>query len=184
MRRSSSFREIAMTHEPRPLHERLCFDTDRGAVLDESRRYVLLRADVLMGVFDALPATAREQALSAFANSVTRFGSDSVRAYAAQVGPQALLPAMQDAAASLGWGRWRFDAQDDVLRLEVHNSPFAAATACADSTACHAIVGMLQTLASTLWPDEAGARELSCAAQQRSGESLCRFEARPTSSHP
>jgi predicted hydrocarbon binding protein len=175
---------MAMTSEPRPLHERLRFDTDRGEVLDESRRYVLLRADVLMGLFDALPETAREQALGAFGRSVTRFGSDSVRAYAAQVGPAALLPAMQSAAASLGWGRWRFDAEERVLRLEVHNSPFAAATGCADTPACHAIVGMLRVLADTLWPEGAGVSELSCAAQQRSGEPLCRFEARPISSHP
>ncbi len=172
-----------MYEELRPLHQRLRFDTDRGEVLDESRRYVLLRADVLMGLFDALPAAAREQALLAFGDSVTRFGSDSVRAYAAQVGPETLLATMQDAAASLGWGRWHFVAEAQVLRLDVENSPFAAATACADSTACHAIVGMLQALAGTLWPEGAGARELSCAAQQRGGDSHCRFEARPTSSH-
>lgn len=173
-----------MNQQQQRLHERLRFDTDRGEVLDQSRRYVLLRSDVLMGLFDSLPPGAREQALHAFAVSVTRFGSDSVRAYAVEVGPDALLTSMQDAAASLGWGRWRFVSDNRVLRLEVENSPFAAGTTRADAPACHAIVGMLQTLAAALWPEGAGASELSCAAQARGGESLCRFEARPTLSHP
>jgi predicted hydrocarbon binding protein len=177
-RRSSSSREQKM-NETRSLHERLRFDTDRGEVLDASRRYVLLRADVLMGMFDALPGASREQALAAFGRSVDRFGSDSVRAYAAEVGPSALLDAMRDAAASLGWGRWHFEADERILRLTVHNSPFAGSTACAGSPACHAIAGMLQALASTLWPEGAGAHEVSCAAQQHGGAALCRFEARP-----
>jgi uncharacterized protein len=169
-----------MNHQRQPLHERLRFNTHRGEVLDQSRRYVLLRSDVLMGLFDSLPAGAREQALHAFALSVARFGSDSVRAYAVDAGADALLATMQDAAASLGWGRWRFVPEASVLRLEVENSPFAAGTARTDAPACHAIVGMLQTLAAALWPEGAGASELSCAAQARGGESLCRFEARPT----
>jgi predicted hydrocarbon binding protein len=172
-----------MNHAQQRLHERLRFDLERGQVLDQSRRYVLLRNDVLMGLFDSLPADAREQALHAFAVSVARFGSDSVRAYAVDAGADALLATMQDAAASLGWGRWRFVHDNRVLRLEVENSPFAAGTARADSPACHAIVGMLQTLAAALWPEGAGASELSCAAQARGGESFCRFEARPTLSH-
>jgi predicted hydrocarbon binding protein len=173
----------AMSGPQQPLHERLRFDTERGEVLDQSRRYLLLRSDVLMGLFDSLPADAREQALRAFAASVTRFGSDSVRAYAAQVGADALLATMQDAAASLGWGRWRLVPEEGVLRLEVENSPFAAGTTRADAPACHAIVGMLQALAAARWPEGAGARELSCAAQARGGDFVCRFEARPLFSH-
>lgn len=174
-----------MNHgQPRALHERLRFDIERGEVLDQTRRYLLLRADVLMGLFDALPPDAREQALRAFGAAVARFGGDSVRAYAAEVGPAALLQTMQDAAASLGWGRWHLVADEHALRLDVRNSPFAAATARHDAPACHAIAGMLEALALALWPDGAVARELSCAASSRGGDPLCRFEARPQPAHP
>ncbi len=66
-----------------PLHERLRFDTDNGAVFDADRRYVLLRTDVLMGAFDELPEPAKSDALRAFGRSVARHGADSVRAYVA-----------------------------------------------------------------------------------------------------
>ena len=54
------------------LHERLHFDAANGAVLDTTRRYVLLRTDVLMGLFDELPDPARSEALRAFGRSVAR----------------------------------------------------------------------------------------------------------------
>ena len=69
-----------------PLHEKLHFDTANGQVLDQSRRYLLMRTDVLMGLFDNLPKADREQALLALGQAVAQFGSDSVRAYAAQPG--------------------------------------------------------------------------------------------------
>jgi predicted hydrocarbon binding protein len=167
------------------LHERLHFDTDRGQVLDGPRRYVLLRADVLMGLFDALPDATRDQALRSFAGAVTRFGADSVRAYATGVGRAQLLATMQDAAASLGWGTWRFEsAADDILRLEVQNSPFAAGTTRRDAPACAPVTGMLRAVADALWPGGAHAEERSCAAQCGREVHLCRFEARRGSSHP
>src|SRR4051794_1965702 len=94
------------------LHERLVFDTERGAVVDGPRRYVLLRADVLMGLFANLEGDARAAALEAFRRSVAAHGSDSVQAYRQAVVAEALPSLMEAAAASLGWGRWRFDADD------------------------------------------------------------------------
>lgn len=94
-----------------PLHEKLHFDTANGQVLDQSRRYLLMRADVLMGLFDNLPPADREPALRALGQSVAQLGSDSVRAYAAQPGVDeaTLLSTTQNAAASLGWGHWAFE---------------------------------------------------------------------------
>jgi hypothetical protein len=160
------------------LHQRLHFDTAHGQVLDDARRYVLLRADVLMATFDALPAPQREAALRAFGAAVFTHGSDSLRAYAAQPGGQgdALLTTVQDAAASLGWGRWRLIRDDASLSLQVDNSPFAAA-ARHGAPACHAIAGMLQGLATALWGEGATAAESACAAQHAG--TRCQFIARP-----
>src|SRR5690242_7237809 len=137
------------------LHERLVFDSARGAVLDGPRRYVLMRADVLMGLFANLDGDARDAALDALGRSVAEHGADSVRAYRDAVGVEALPSMMEGAAASLGWGRWRFDAGDPVaagdvaaagvrsLHLTVADSPFAA-EAPRGVAACHAIAGMLE----------------------------------------
>ena len=163
------------------LHERLQFDTARGQVLDESRRYVLLRADVLMGLFAELPPASRDEALRAFGRSVARHGADSVRAYAASAGRDALPALMESAAASLGWGRWALDGQRaegarPQWSLQVENSPFAAASPGAAAPVCHAIAGMLETLAAALWDAPAEAHETRCAAVDGGP---CRFVATP-----
>ena len=166
------------------LHQRLRFDTADGQVLDGTRRYVLLRADVLMGLFAALPAAARDEALRAFGRSVATHGVDSLRAYAAEPGVDndALQRVVESAAASLGWGRWRLACDGSSLELEVRNSPFAAAAAPASGPACHAIVGMLQGLAGIVLGGAASAREIACACD--TGDGLCRFSARIASSSP
>src|SRR5205085_12687671 len=147
------------------LHQRLVFDTARGAVLDDKRRYVLVRADVLAGLFAELEGDAREAALQAFGRSVTTYGADSIRAYRIAVGRDALVPMMEGAAASLGWGRWRFDAEriDDEplprLDLVVEDSPFAGPALRGTQPVCHAIVGMLAALGDALWSCAVEARE-------------------------
>jgi hypothetical protein len=180
---------------PLPLHRRLRFDLARGQVLDDTRRYVLMRADVLMGLFDGLPARMRADALRALAGSVARHGADSVRAYAARPGttPEMLLETMSDSAASLGWGAWRFervpggagDEAGESLRLHVRNSPFAAQAGFDDMAACGAIAGMLEALGGALWSRPCRAVELHCAARRdapahgRSDAGVCTFELRP-----
>ena len=167
------------------LHERLHFDTANGQVLDADRRYVLLRADVLMGLFELLPDAARAEALRAFGRSVATRGGDSVRAYAATAGAPALPALMEAAAASLGWGRWRLQAAGadaEGLALEVENSPFAAASPRAGAPVCHAIAGMLEALAGALRNAPATARETHCAAEH--GGALCRFVAHPLGAAP
>ena len=163
------------------LHERLHFDTAHGQVLDESRRYVLLRADVLMGLFAELPPAPREQALRSFGRSVARHGADSVRAYAASAGRDALPALMESAAASLGWGRWTLDGRQaesarPQFTLQVENSPFAAASSGATAPVCHPIAGMLETLAAALWNAPAEAHETHCAAVDGGA---CTFVATP-----
>jgi len=158
------------------LHELLVFDTANGAVLDATRRYVLLRADVLMGVFAELPASAGDAALRAFGRSVATHGADSLRAYAAEVGVDAtsLQRTVESAAASLGWGRWTLARDGATLGLEVRNSPFAAAAAPSPRPVCAAIAGMLEALAAIVLGAGASARETACAA---SGAPCCRFSA-------
>jgi predicted hydrocarbon binding protein len=164
------------------LHERLVFDTARGAVLDGDRRYVLVRADVLMGLFANLEGTAREAALEALGRSVREHGAGSVRAYRDAVGADTLPSMMEGAAASLGWGHWRFDAirlHDDAapaLALTVADSPFAAAAPRGTARACHAIGGMLEALGDALWSRPAAAQEIACAA---AGADACRFVVAP-----
>jgi predicted hydrocarbon binding protein len=163
------------------LHERLVYDTAHGAVLDADRRYVLLRADVLMGLFANLDGAARAEALAAFGRSVRTHGAGSVRAYRDAAGADALPSMMEGAAASLGWGRWSFDAArlhdaSPSLALAVENSPFAAHAPSPAGRACHAITGMLEALGEALWSGPTDASEIQCAA---CGGAHCRFVVAP-----
>jgi predicted hydrocarbon binding protein len=147
------------------LHERLQHDVDLGQVMDGDRRYVLLRADVLMGIFEGLPEHAAQEALTAFRDSVNRHGSASVRAYerGSDPDPAQLLATVASGAASLGWGRWHVELDGTTCRLRVLNSPFAQARD-GHGKACAAIVGMLSAVCSRIWREPVLAREVRCAA--------------------
>jgi predicted hydrocarbon binding protein len=186
------------------LAERLRHDLEQGQILDQDRRYLMLRADVLMGLFAELEPAPRAQALRALGRSVRRHGAGSVQAYARLLaqgleasGPataraaaaaasasaeSALLGDMARAAAVLGWGAWEFEPDGQGLRLTVRNSPFAAAARGLGLHAepvCHAIAGMAEALGQALWSVPAEVSEC-CAVQGPPGAALrCVFQLRP-----
>ena len=164
------------------LHERLKFDVTQGQVLDANRRYVLMRADVLMGMFELLTEAASRQALGALTRSVATYASDSVRAYDDPADPDSLqlFDAVVQGASSLGWGVWEFDLGARSCRLTVRNSPFAAAFRKIGLPACAPIVGMMQAVCTHAWKQECVAVEVqccACAGGKALSEDLCRFEA-------
>jgi hypothetical protein len=107
--------------------ERISFDAAQGALMDQSRRYLLIRPEALMGIFRPLPEPERRQALEAFEESVVEQGSDRARAYAAMSGDgEALARTVAETAPQLGWGVWDIHVEADLIRLAVRSSPFAA----------------------------------------------------------
>ena len=165
------------------LHERLVFDLPGGQVLDGDRRYVLMRADVLMGMFELMPPDIRPQALQACSASVAKYGIDSVRAYQrmANLDASQLFETVGAGAASLGWGSWTFEVHDRSCRLTVMNSPFAAAARGMGHAVCAPIVGMLEAVCTVAWGGPCTAREIHCShcdtSQAGPGHRLCTFEA-------
>jgi hypothetical protein len=158
--------------------ERLLFDEAEGAILDQDRRYILLRADALMGMLRRLSPAARDEAFAAFEASIFEQGSNSARAYRAlgQGDGAQLAHAVAATAPQLGWGLWSFEVQPDRLRLTVANSPFAAAYGASQTPVCHPIVGMARGVAGLVFERPAVAREVACMAM---GAPHCVFEAEP-----
>jgi predicted hydrocarbon binding protein len=154
--------------------QRLTFDPARGEIRDQARRYLMMRPDVLMGMLRRLDVSLRRAVLDALAASVAAHGKDSVLAYLAHAGDEGLLQAMADAAADLGWGRWRFVQAPDGLELTVENSPFAGGFGYAGHAVCAPIAGMLQAVAEVLFACRATSTERTCAA---AGASFCTFRA-------
>jgi predicted hydrocarbon binding protein len=156
--------------------ERLAFDDGNGALMDQTRRYMLIRPEALMGVFRRLPEPARRQALQAFAESIVEQGSDSARAYAAmEGGGPALARTVAATAPQLGWGIWTFNIGPDAIWLTVRNSPFAAGFGPSDTPVCHPILGMVEAVSTMILGRISQVRETDCAA---CGSACCHFEAR------
>lgn len=165
------------------IHERLRFDTAQGEVLDGDRRYVLLRADVLMGLFARLPEAERVRALGAFGASAFEHGGASVRAYARTVpgDASALFRTVGEGAASLGWGAWRYELGASTGRLHVHNSPFARFSPASTTPCCAPIAGIFRAVCEQTWGHAVTVEELQCAAvriEARDDVHECVFEAR------
>jgi FAD/FMN-containing dehydrogenase len=159
-----------------PFRERLVFDDESGALMDQTRRYMLIRPEALMGIFRRLPAPARRQALEAFAESIVEQGSDSARAYAAMEGGGPALARMVAATApQLGWGTWTIDIGPHSIRVEVRNSPFSAGFGPSDTPVCYPILGMVKAVSTMILGRAPEVHETECAA---CGSDVCRFEAR------
>jgi uncharacterized protein len=156
---------------------RLVFGDAAGELRDGPRRYLLLRPDALMTMFRLLPPDTRALALGALEQAVHQQGSDSARAYLAHSGGdvEMLLTIIERTSPQLGWGTWRFEADGDRLRLEVHNSPFAHSFGPSEQPVCHAVKGMLRGLADLWLGCPAQSNELQCSAQHHA---TCTFEAR------
>ena len=157
--------------------DRLTLDQQAGAWFDQTRRYMLIRPEALMGIFRPLPAANRAEALSALENSIFEQGTDSAQAYRAMGGTgEALLDVIAAAAPQLGWGIWSFGPATGVVRLSVRNSPFAVGFGPSEIPVCAAITGMLRAVAGLVLDRPAVAREVHCASM---GADICRFEAWP-----
>jgi hypothetical protein len=148
--------------------DRLVRDEEKGELRDGGIRYVMLRADALMGLFRLLPEDGRQAALAALGRSVTEHGGRSARSYRERLGggdPRALLDVVAATAPDLGWGIWRFsDAAGGGLALEVENSPFAAGFGASGKPVCAAIAGMLETVSTLVLGTATTARETECRA--------------------
>lgn len=139
--------------------------------------YVSLRADTLMGMFRRLPQPLRAQALAALADSTFEHGGDSARRTLenAAGNAAALLGKIEQAAAELGWGTWRFGERGATrLALEVSGSPFAQGYGAGPEAVCAPITGMLRAVAELALGGACEAREIECRA---CGAAACRFEA-------
>lgn len=148
-------------------------DAALGELSEGGARYVLIRHDSLMGLFQRLPEPTRAEALAALADSVAEHGGRSAAQYRSQ-DPENLLATLAAKASQLGWGSWQFGREGDSITLTVRNSPFAHGFGAAQTPVCAPITGMLRTVALLVLGREASSSEITCAA---TGGACCVFRA-------
>ena len=155
--------------------DRLSWDTAQGQILDADRRYLMMRADVLMGLFRRLDDPTRTQALDALGQAVMEQGGLSAKAYwdAIHHDPQALLNSVADISAQLGWGSWDIQpGGTGGLQVQVKNSPFAWGFGEHDQPLCRPIVGMLTAVGKLIYDQHVQVQEIHCCAQGRPAHCL------------
>lgn len=158
--------------------DKLRWNTEQGTIEDGPARYILVRADALMGLFRLLPAREQQGALQAFEQSVAEYGGKSARRYheARPLGAPDILNLVVAGASLLGWGHWSLEPDDGRLIVHVENSPFVHGFGDAGFYVCSPIAGMLQAAATIACDQPMIAKETCCAA---AGDGNCRFELAP-----
>lgn len=153
----------------------LVHDLDSGVIADEGIRYLLIRADVLMGIAHHMPGVDPAMFLTALGESVFRHVQKSFSVYASdgRFDGANFLARTCEVAATLGWGSWVANQHPDGSRtIEVRNSPFASGFGPSPLPVCVPIVGVLRALSILIHGSELPVIETNCAAQ---GAGTCKF---------
>jgi predicted hydrocarbon binding protein len=144
---------------------------DEGSIRHGDIRYVLIRADGLMGAFNG-DGSERLQDLS---ESVYLHGRHSLARYYADCGGdiEATIKAIESRAAQMGWGRWKIvRSHPQRLTLTVDNSPFAIGRSVHPQ--CAPAAGMFRAVAELALGGPVYLLETRCVA---CGAQTCEFQA-------
>lgn len=149
-----------------------------GALHAGDIRYVLVRADGLMGCFKSNLSSTSLALYKEIEDSFFRFGGKSTQQYADILGeyPEKILSKIEETAPQLGWGNWILSLQskERKLTLTVENSPFSAGYGQANFAVCAPVAGMLRGVAEKIFKQPVICREHLCSAM---GGEVCEFEA-------
>jgi predicted hydrocarbon binding protein len=154
---------------------RIRLDTATGTLSDGAIRYVMIRADGLMGAF---VGSAAHAGLAALCESVYQHGRNSLIHYQREHGrdPAALMATVARVAAQLGWGAWEVTRPSHgEVKAIVRHSPFAEAAAPSEVPSCAPILGMVRAVGELVLGTEVRTCEQQCVA---CGASRCEFSAK------
>lgn len=157
--------------------EKLAFDPQSGAISFEGVRYMLVRPETIMSLFNSLEEELGERAGSFFFQGGVSGGRLSAQKFKQSLGlsNKGVVEFMMRMGTQIGWGRFELvalDMQTKVLQVNVHNSPYAQAYGAGKGPVCHVIRGVLAGLAQGIFNKTVQAEETGCLA---AGKDFCRF---------
>lgn len=155
----------------------LKYDGDRGEILLNNTRYLLIRPETVM--------TFQREAEAAFGAAIGgilfqggyRGGRLSAETFGQADGRQdeAIAKFMTEMGTQLGWGKlWisKFSSSDGTLEVVVENSVFAQGYGTSTHPVCHLIKGVFAGVAEVIFQSPVTGEEVSCLAK---GDEHCRF---------
>ncbi len=149
--------------------DNLQFDRDRGALVYNQVRYLLIRPETLCAFQKAAEEQVGPRADELlFAGGYTG-GTLSAKKYREAFGlsDAQSVDFMANMGTEIGWGKLtvsHFDPAACELDLQIDSSPFAAAYGASDRGVCHLVRGVFAGLASGLFGRSVQAREEECVA--------------------
>lgn len=157
--------------------ENLTFDPSAGRLAYKDVRYLLIRAETIVGFQKAMEATDEKAAADALYQGGFQGGYLSAMQYKKihRFSDRQALDFMMRMGTEIGWGQFRlakFDSQKQALQVIVEKSPFGEAYGRSGRPVCHLITGVISGLASVLFKKECIAREVECLAR---GDADCVF---------
>ncbi len=155
----------------------LKFDPERGALLYNEVRYLLIRPETLISFQKAAEARLGQGADELLYAGGFTGGVLSSKRYREVFGltDEESVAFMARMGAELGWGKMgiaSFSMGKRELVLVVEASPFAAAYGQSERGVCHLIRGVFAGLASGLFAGEVESHEEECLAM---GNTHCKF---------
>lgn len=153
------------------------FDPERGALLYQGVRYLLIRPETLDMFYKAVEEIIGEHAHQAMHRGGFTGGSLSAKKYRDAFGLNAeqSVEFMARMGTEIGWGKIeiaRLDLAQRVLEITIASSPFALAHGAAKHGVCHLIRGVFAGLASGIFECGVESREVECLAM---GDTQCRI---------
>lgn len=153
-------------------------ESEHGALHSGDIRYLLIRADALMGCFKPPALAGLPELYQAIEDSFSQFGGKSVLQYvdSSDSSTQQLWQKMEKMAPQLGWGQWSFafGRTNGEIILTVSNSPFSAGHGSAEFAVCSPISGIVKSVAEQTFKVPVIVQESRCSAM--SGD-VCVFKA-------
>lgn len=156
---------------------KLEFDPERGALLYQGVRYLLIRPETLDMFYKAVEEKIGNSAHETMHRGGFVGGSLSAQKYREVFGldARASVEFMARMGAEIGWGKIeiaRLDLDTRVLEITVASSPFAIAHGASKHGVCHLLRGVFAGLASGIFDCEVESREVECLAM---GNAICRI---------
>lgn len=163
--------------------DELEFDPERGALLYQGVRYLLIRPETLHTFYKEVEEKIGEHAQQAMHRGGFTGGSLSAKKYREVFGLDARqsVEFMARMGTEIGWGKIelaRLDLDARVLEITIASSPFALAHGSAKHGVCHLPRGVFAGLASGIFECAVESREVECLAM---GDAQCRIVIQGTS---
>lgn len=158
--------------------EDLRFNPEKGGLFYKEVRYLLIRPEVLATFQKEVERELGVRTELILFRSGFQGGSLSSKKYREvfNLSDYEIVRFMIEMGTQIGWGRFeleRFDPSNHLLSINVHHSPYAEAYGASKVSVCHFIRGVLSGMASEVFKEEKGLKEVHCLAK---GDLFCRFE--------